>query len=54
VGISWDLDIGEFSVLLILFFLSYSPIALVALLEFESEGFDYLCGVLAIEFSASV
>ena len=30
------------------------PIALVALLEFESEGFGHLCGVLAIAFGASV
>ncbi len=49
----WDLDLGELCVLL-LFFLSSSPIALVALLEFESEGFGHLCGVLAIAFGASV
>ena len=30
------------------------PIAFVALLEFEREGFEHLCGVLAIAFGASV
>ena len=30
------------------------PIALVVLLEFESEGFEHLCGVLAIALGASV
>jgi hypothetical protein len=51
---SLDLDLGEkFCVpLIILFFLSYSPIAFVALLEFDREGFDHLCGVLAIAFGA--
>lgn len=31
-----------------------TPIALVALLEFEIEGLEHLCGVLAIAFGASV
>ena len=30
------------------------PIAFVALLEFEREGLEHLCGVLAIAFGASV
>jgi hypothetical protein len=35
-----------------LFFLSYSSNSFVVLLEFESEGFEHLCGVLAIAFGA--
>ena len=30
------------------------PISFVALLEFESDGFEHLSGVLAIAFGASV
>ena len=51
-----DLHLGEkFGVPLL--FCSSSlipPIALVALLEFEGEGLEHLCGVLAIAFGASV
>jgi hypothetical protein len=52
---SLDLDLGDkFGVHLLLFFLSYSPIALVNLLEFEREGLEHLCGVLTIAFCESV
>ena len=50
---SLDLDLG----VLCEFLCSSSlipPIAFVALVEFESEGFEHLSGVLAIAFGASV
>jgi hypothetical protein len=52
---SLDLDLGEkFGVPLLCSSSLIPPIALVALLEFESEGLDHLCGVLAIAFGASI
>jgi hypothetical protein len=53
IGNPLDLDLGEILCSSSLLFLPYSPITLVALLEFESEGFEHLHGVLATAFGAS-
>ena len=42
-GKPWDLDLGIHLLFPLVFFLSYSPISFVALVEFGSEALEHLC-----------